>query len=71
MWGPRLEKLQAAFLASYSRANSDMQREVGYEADEPGKANYAICSNQIAQRFDCLGVTLEMPFKAPPAGKSN
>ena len=23
----------------------------------------AVCSNQIATRFDCLGVTLEMPFK--------
>ena len=22
-----------------------------------------MCSNAIAQRFDCLGVTLEMPFK--------
>jgi hypothetical protein len=26
-------------------------------------ANLAICSNQIADRFDCLSFTLEMPFK--------
>ena len=22
-----------------------------------------MCSNQVAQRFDCLAMTLEMPFK--------
>ena len=35
----------------------------GYEVDPPLGANYALCSNQIAQRFDCLAVTYEMPFK--------
>ncbi len=35
----------------------------GYELDPPLTANYAMCSNQIAQRFDCLSVTLEMPYK--------
>jgi len=62
-WGPRIRALQAAFVASYGRANPDMQRTYGYEADTPLGANLAICSNQIAQRFDCLAVTLEMPFK--------
>ena len=33
------------------------------EPDEPLGANLAICSNQIADRYDCLAVTLEMPFK--------
>ncbi len=35
----------------------------GYELDPPLSANYAMCSNQIAQRYDCLSVTLEMPYK--------
>lgn len=62
-WGARLESLQGAFLAAYSRANSDMQQAVGYEPEPPGEANLAVCSNQIAVRFDALAVTLEMPFK--------
>lgn len=62
-WGPRLESLQGAFLAAYARANSDMQQEFGYEPEEPGKGRLNTCSNQVAARFDCLGVTLEQPFK--------
>lgn len=62
-WGDRLKYLQGAFLASYCRANSDMQIPIGYECEEPGKGRMNVCSNQISYRFDCLGVTLEMPFK--------
>jgi len=62
-WGPRLEGLQGAFLGAYCRANPDMQKKVSYDPDPPNKANLAICSNQIADRFDCLSVTLEMPYK--------
>jgi murein tripeptide amidase MpaA len=62
-WGPRLQSLQGAFLAAYSRANSDMQQEISYEPEAPGQGRLNTCSNQIATRFDCLSVTLEMPFK--------
>lgn len=62
-WGDRLKHLQGAFLQSYARANSDMQVEVGYEPEAPNEGRLNVCSNQIAHRFDCLGVTLEMPFK--------
>lgn len=62
-WGPRIKALQSAFVAAYSRANPDMQSRIGYTADKPLEGNLAICSNQIAERFDCLAVTLEMPFK--------
>jgi len=62
-WGPRLQGLQGMFTAAYSRANADMQVPISYEPDEPGLANMAICSNQIAVRYDCLSVTLEQPFK--------
>jgi len=63
IWGPRLRALQGAFVGSYARANPDMQAQFGYEPDKPMQGNLAICSNQVAQRFNCLGVTLEMPFK--------
>jgi len=62
-WGPRLKALHGAFLASYERANSDMQRKISYEPDEPNHALTNICSNQIALRFDCFSATLEQPFK--------
>jgi murein tripeptide amidase MpaA len=63
VWGPRLEKLQKEFGTAYEQANPDFQTVHGYELDAPNDANMAICSNQIAQRFDCLAFTLEMPFK--------
>ncbi len=31
--------------------------------DAPGRANLALASKAIGQRFDCLSLTLEMPFK--------
>lgn len=63
VWGPRLKALHGAFLASYERANSDMQARVSYDPDGPGEGMHNICSNQIAERFDCFSGTLEMPFK--------
>jgi murein tripeptide amidase MpaA len=65
-WGPRMEHLLGAFVASYSRANSDMQAKIGYPPpDNPEDvAGYMnVATNQVANRFNCLGVTLEMPFK--------
>jgi murein tripeptide amidase MpaA len=41
----------------------DFQTEFGYGKDEPGKANLTIGSNWVAQTFNCLSNTLEMPFK--------
>jgi len=62
-WGPRLQHLHGAFLAAYCRANPDMQAEISYEPEGPNQARTNVCSNQIGIRFDCLSVTLEMPFK--------
>jgi len=62
-WGPRLRALHGAFVGAYARANPDMQARFGYEPDPPGGANPAVGGNQVGMRFDCLAVTLEMPFK--------
>ena len=62
-WDSRLKALHGAFLASYERANSDMQRKISYEPDEPNHALTNICSNQIGLRFNCFSATLEQPFK--------
>jgi len=65
-WGKRMESLHGAFVAAYCRANEDMQQKIGYPcpattADAEKYLNVA--TNQIATRFDCLAMTLEMPFK--------
>ena len=62
-WGPRLRSLHGAFVGALSRANTDVQAQFGYEADEPLKGNLAMATNAVTQRFNCLGMTLEMPFK--------
>lgn len=63
-WGPRLAALHGAFLGAYARSTSDMQKPIGYPP--PTFATDAlpcIGSNAVANRFDCLSNTLEMPFK--------
>lgn len=47
-------------LAAHSR---DFQTELGYDRSAPGKANLAMSTNQLAERFGAVSVTLEMPFK--------
>lgn len=59
----RLAALQEHFITSWESISPDFQTEYGYPADKPGKANLSICSKNIAQRFDCLSLTIEMPFK--------
>jgi murein tripeptide amidase MpaA len=65
-WGDRLERLHGYFVSCYMRANPDVQREIGYPP--PDSADDAVkymnvATNQISTRFDCLGLTLEMPYK--------
>jgi len=65
-WGKRMESLHGAFTASYTRENSDMQQNIGYpppESTEEVLEYMNVATNQVANRFDCLAITLEMPFK--------
>jgi murein tripeptide amidase MpaA len=65
-WGKRLESLHGAFVAAYTRANPDFQAEIGYPAPESEESVLHfmnVATNQVSNRFDCLGMTLEMPFK--------
>ncbi|MCO4768858.1 MAG: hypothetical protein KDA24_02435 [Deltaproteobacteria bacterium] len=62
-WSPaRAEALQR-FLDDYVAATPEFQQEHGYPRSSPGKGNLTYCSNQTAQRYGCLSMTLEMPFK--------
>lgn len=63
-WGIRLQSLHGAFLGAYVRANDDMQKTVGYPPPaDSSKALPNVATNAVANRFDCLAATLEMPFK--------
>lgn len=59
----RMADLEERFGRAYERANPAMQRVHGYPLDAPGQADLSMCSNQIAERFGALSLTLEMPFK--------
>lgn len=48
---------------TWASLNPDFQTQYGYPVTAKGKANLALCSNYLAHSFDCLAMTLEMPFK--------
>jgi murein tripeptide amidase MpaA len=58
----QLQRL-ADYKAHLLRHSRDFQTKVGYPVPAPGKANLAMSTNQLAHRFGCLAMTLEMPFK--------
>jgi len=43
--------------------SKDFQDKDGYPTPAPGTANLDIATNYVAQTWDCLAMTLEMPFK--------
>jgi murein tripeptide amidase MpaA len=51
------------FKARLARLSPDFQTAKGYPRARPGTANLAMSTNQLAERFGCLAMTLEMPFK--------
>nr|WP_197501507.1 M14-type cytosolic carboxypeptidase [Hyphomonas sp. Mor2] len=63
-WSERLADLQSRFKDTYvESSNGAFQTEHGYPVTPAGKANLGICTNALAQHFDALAMTLEMPFK--------
>lgn len=62
-YNDRLACLRERFSEVLKLASADFQTEKGYEVNAPGKANMSLATNWVAERFDCLANTLEMPFK--------
>jgi len=64
---PSLKEEQAAgyrrFLELLERRTPDFQTRLGYPVARPGKANLTMSTNQLAERFGAVSMTLEMPFK--------
>ncbi|MGB0865790.1 MAG: M14-type cytosolic carboxypeptidase, partial [Granulosicoccaceae bacterium] len=62
-WNDQRDAELIALKRTWATLNPDFQVEHGYPRTPAGKADLSICSSQLAQCFDCLAVTLEMPFK--------
>jgi murein tripeptide amidase MpaA len=60
---PRIEKLEEHFRSHLKHTTKDFQTTYGYTRDEPGQANLTLACNSVGQTYDCLSLTLEMPFK--------
>jgi murein tripeptide amidase MpaA len=60
---PRIEALEKHFRSHLSSLTRDFQTTHGYTRDLPGQANMTLACNAVGQKYDCLSLTLEMPFK--------
>ncbi|MFC6337941.1 hypothetical protein GIR22_19380 [Pseudomonas sp. CCM 7891] len=60
---PRIEQLEKRFRSHLSALTRDFQTAHGYTRDLPGQANMTLACNSVGEKFDCLSLTLEMPFK--------
>ena len=52
-----------AFRNRLAQRTPDFQTELGYPTAAAGKANLTMSTNQVAERFGAVAMTLEMPFK--------
>ena len=51
------------YAALLERRTPDFQTKLGYPVAGKGRANLTMSTNQVAQRFGAVSMTLEMPFK--------
>jgi len=56
-------QLFSLFGETLERLSPDFQRSQGYEIPAPGEANMSMSTTQLAERYGCVSMTLEMPFK--------
>lgn len=62
-WSDAKQSQLDQFKALLAAISPDFQIEHGYEVDAPGSADLKKCTDFVAETFDCLAMTLEMPFK--------
>ena len=60
---PKQAELEAHFRRRLGEITVDFQSVHGYPRSAPGKANMNLACNSVGERFKCLAMTLEMPFK--------
>jgi murein tripeptide amidase MpaA len=59
----RQTRLYHRFRDTLAARTPDFQTRLGYPVAGAGKANLSMSTNQIAERFGAVAMTLEMPFK--------
>ncbi len=59
----RQANLFKLFSETLERISPDFQTRQGYEVSKPGDANMSMSTTQLAERYGCVSMTLEMPFK--------
>ncbi len=62
-WTDRQGEGYARYRAILERRTPDFQTKLGYPVAPAGKANLSMSTNQLAERFGAVAMTLEMPFK--------
>jgi murein tripeptide amidase MpaA len=55
--------LEVDFRTRLSGLTKDFQTRYGYPRSAPGAANMNLACNSVGERYKCLSLTLEMPFK--------
>ena len=62
-WSEAQGNLYARYREILARRSPDFQIEHGYAVAAPGSANLTMSTNQLANRYGAVAMTLEMPFK--------
>ncbi|MZR29492.1 M14 family metallopeptidase [Sneathiella litorea] len=62
-WNAQKDMLLTDFKRTWQQINPDFQTRHGYPIAKKGEGNMKICVNHVSEYFDCLAMTLEMPFK--------
>ncbi len=62
-WTDALGEQYYRYQRILDRRCPDFQTAKGYPKTPPGKANLSMSTNQVAERFGAVAMTLEMPFK--------
>ncbi|MCF6293927.1 MAG: M14-type cytosolic carboxypeptidase [Robiginitomaculum sp.] len=62
-WNDQRSKQLNSFKETYAKISPDFQTKIGYPVSPVGTANLSMCTNWVAEEFNCLSMTLEMPFK--------
>ncbi|PZU10867.1 M14-type cytosolic carboxypeptidase [Sphingomonas sp.] len=62
-WTDQQGALYLRYRETLARRSPDFQIEHGYAVARPGSANLTMSTNQVANRFGAVSMTLEMPFK--------
>ncbi len=62
-WTVALGAKLYAFQIPLAAHSPDFQTKLGYPKSGAGKANLSMSTNQLAERFGAVSMTLEMPFK--------